>query len=63
VHVTPANNSVHLAGICAEGFNVVVKKKKPDDLPNLGKHQKQAQLHSVGKKPLRKSTQYLRDFN
>jgi hypothetical protein len=34
-----ANNYVHLACICDEGFNTLVKKKKEHgDLPNLGKH-------------------------
>jgi hypothetical protein len=38
-HVTSANNWIHLAGICDEGFNVVVKKnKKPSDLPSLEEH-------------------------
>ena len=39
VHVITANNYVHLAGICDEGFNTLVKKKrKHGDLPNLRKH-------------------------
>ena len=51
----PHNNSVHLPGISDENFASVVKKKKeeekkkkkkvkkePGNLPNLGKHQKQA---------------------